>query len=131
MRVLIFLASLFFTLCGSVNALAGVTVNSSHAAFILQIKNPQASAFSNIGRNNFSTRNNSLPKEEKILICENEEDEDEDSNDLSHGKSGSVISFFSIASYQCLSLHHNSLKALPFFWPKVSYRYILQRNLRI
>ena len=116
---------------GNVNSLAGVVHNSSYSSSTLQIKKPEATQFNNIGKDKVSNESSGLSEEDEILICENEEDEDEDSNDLSREKCRSVIGFHSIASYQSfLSLSH-SAKALPFFWPKVSYRYILQRNLRI
>ena len=119
MRVVVFLASVFFMLFGNVNSLAGVGLSSS---------NSEAATLNKIGLDKVSGKNSSLPEKYKILICEDVEDDD--GNDLS-GKYRSVIGFHSISSYQSfLNLRRNSAK-FPFFWPHASHRYILQRNLRI
>lgn len=70
------------------------------------------------------------PEQEKYLNCEVLEDED--GNDVSAKKFKSATGLHSVPAY-CSSLNyqHNCAKALPFFWHQPSYRYILQRSLRI
>jgi hypothetical protein len=130
MRVVVFLASIFFMLFGNVNSLAGVELNSSNSTPTLQVKKLEAATLNNIGLDKVSGKNSSLPEEYKILICEAVEDEDP--NDVSPEKYRSGAAFSSIPFYHSfLNFRHNWAESLSFFWCRSSCRYILHRTLRI
>jgi len=133
MRVAVFLLSLFFTLLvGNADAFAKIESGTTYfAASTLDIKKPEPILFFNNFKDRPSVINNNLPQQDECIVCE-KLDDDEDVSDISAKKYKPVVSIHAAPSYQILSnFTHHRAKAFPFFWRPVSYRYILQRTLRI
>lgn len=130
MRLPVFFISLFFILLGiNFSSFAGVEFHSSNASSHLYFNKAQCTA-SEISSGNWIINNNSSSQEEdKILVCEDVEDED--ANDPSPRKYSSVAGFYSILFDQPgLNFHYSNAGEVPFFRIPAR-RYILQRNLRI
>ena len=128
MRVAVFFASLFLLLAGSnVTLSAGNGFTTNYISQGLQTK-----AFENFlfTGNHSLLSTTSLHKEDKILICE--EVEDEDTNDASPKKYKAQVAFNSSPYFQ-LSLAYNDHIVTTFesSCHQLVRRYIMLRTLRI
>jgi hypothetical protein len=131
MRIVVFLASLFFLLLGGrVDAFAGVKATNNYPGGTLayHAEKKELSVFFSVP-GLASIRATTVPEENKIYICEDAEEEDDNQ---SSRKYQPVSDFFSGFSYQSqLVFRFNCYDATGCFYLHASPRYIFQRTLRI
>jgi hypothetical protein len=131
MRIVVFLASMFLMLLGGrLEAFAGISPANSHSASApVYHVNLKKSVIFNTEPTSSSIQKTTVPEENKIYICEDAEEEDDNQ---SSRKYQPVSDFFSGFSYQSqLVFRDNCFDANPFFYLQSSPRYIFQRTLRI
>jgi len=129
MRVAVFFVSLFCMLLGGgVDVLAVNNFSARfHATHHFKKTTPAKVSIPNSQAVSLSYVN--LSEDETFIF---EEVEEEEATDWSTRKYRPIIGLHAIAAFQSLvSTTKNCPKARPFFWRPVSYRYILQRTLRI
>jgi hypothetical protein len=131
MRLPVFFTSLFFIVLGiNVNSYARVELHTSRPSPHIDSKKASSFSLEITDWDNVSTNNSRSSEEDKILVCEDEEDDDV--NNLSLRKFRPVVSFDSILFYQSrVSFCETQPNVVPFVWRPISRIYILQRNLRI
>ena len=131
MRIVVFLASMFFLLLGGrMYVFAGTNLNNSYsAAAIAYHAEKKEPVILNTCPGQASIQKSTVPEENTIYICEDAEEEDDNQ---SSRKYQPVSDFFSGFSYQSqLVFRDNCYNATPFFYLQASPRYIFQRTLRI
>ena len=131
MRIVFFLASLFLMLLGGrLDAFAANHSGYGHAAITSASHvDKNAQVIFDTQTSQSSIQKTSVPEENKIYICEDAEEEDDNQSSRRYQ---SVSDFFSGFSYQSqLVFRDNCFDATPFFYLQASPRYIFQRTLRI
>jgi len=128
MRVVVFFASLFFLLAGkNVVLTPGNGFTGNDISQELQTKNFLSFQFT--GNYSFLSTN-SLHKEDKILICE--EVEDEDTNDASPRKYKTPVAFHTSPYYQLRPAYSDNISTtFESSSHQLTRRYIMLRTLRI
>jgi hypothetical protein len=133
MRVVVFLASLFFMLLGGrIDSFAGVKVKNNYSAASsnhhVELKEPLVVPFTHAGP--ASIQKTAVPEDNKLYNCAITEEEDD--NQSSSRKCQPVSVFFPGFPYQSeVTFRYNCYHEIPFFYLQASPRYIFQRTLRI
>jgi len=114
----------------NLNSYARVEPHTSSFSPHIDSKKTPPLSFEIIEWDKVSTNNSSSSEEDKILACVDEEDDDV--NNLSPRKFKSIVGFDPVLFFSSsLNFCESQAHAVHFFWPPVSRRYILLRNLRI
>jgi len=131
MRVPVFVVAFVLMLLGSqFNSFAGLKVNTKAFSATTQVTTPEAKVLNYLDRNSGSIHTWNLPADDKLIDCEDAEDENHSQAFLKKYKS--LTGFYADAFYKCC---RQSSPAIPASfrssWPYISAIYIFQRSIRI